>query len=99
MCGIAGIYRPDRGFVDPERAVKMRDAMMHRGPDDCGVSSGPGYALGHCRLSIIDLSSAGRQPMWNSAETVAVVFNGEIYNFMELRAELEAQGHVFKSRT
>jgi asparagine synthase (glutamine-hydrolysing) len=63
----------------------MRDAMTPRGPDGCGFVAGPGFALGHRRFSIIDLSDAGQQPMWNEDRTVTIVFNGEIYNFLELR--------------
>jgi asparagine synthase (glutamine-hydrolysing) len=73
--------------------------MVPRGPDGAGVSHGPGVALGHRRLAVIDLSEAGRQPMANEDGTVEIVFNGEIYNFLELRPQLEAAGHRFHSRT
>ncbi|MGA2030818.1 MAG: asparagine synthase (glutamine-hydrolyzing) [Thermoguttaceae bacterium] len=99
MCGICGIFRLDRGPIAPERVLKMRDAMAPRGPDGCGYADGPGFALGHRRLSIIDLSIAGQQPMWNEDRSIAIVFNGEIYNFAELRPELEQLGHCFVSRT
>ena len=73
--------------------------MTPRGPDGCGFAAGPGFALGHRRLSIIDLSDAGSQPMSNEDGTIQIVFNGEIYNFIELRPELERAGHHFRSRT
>src|SRR5262245_45991255 len=79
----------------------MRDTMTHRGPDDAGVYLSPDrrLGLGHRRLSIVDLSPAGRQPMSNEDGTVWITFNGEIYNHAKLRAELERKGHVYKSRT
>jgi asparagine synthase (glutamine-hydrolysing) len=77
----------------------MRDAMIPRGPDGCGLSSGPGYALGHRRLAIIDLSDAGKQPMSSADGSIELVFNGEIYNFLDLRPELEQAGCVFRSHT
>jgi asparagine synthase (glutamine-hydrolysing) len=77
----------------------MRDAMVPRGPDGFGLSEGPGFALGHRRLAIIDLSAAGRQPMANGDGSVQVTFNGEIYNFLELRRQLEGTGHRFRSRS
>jgi asparagine synthase (glutamine-hydrolysing) len=77
----------------------MADALAHRGPDDAGIWTGPGVGLAHRRLSIIDLSPAGRQPMPNEDQTVLVTYNGEIYNFEEIRAELERAGHRFRSRT
>jgi asparagine synthase (glutamine-hydrolysing) len=75
----------------------MTDSLEHRGPDDRGTCSGPGIGLGHRRLSIIDLSAAGRQPMANEDGSLLIVFNGEIYNFQELREGLEKRGHVFSS--
>lgn len=100
MCGIAGIL----GQID-ERAQQslraMAEAMAHRGPDDRGYLIDPanGIALAHNRLSIIDLSPAGHQPMFNEDRSVAMIFNGEIYNFQDLRPQLEAAGHRFNSRT
>jgi asparagine synthase (glutamine-hydrolysing) len=95
MCGISGtIGLADRGVIEA-----MTEAIAHRGPDDGGifVDTAGGVALGHRRLSIIDLSSAGHQPMgyWN--DRYWTVFNGEIYNFMEIRSELEQRGHMFRS--
>jgi asparagine synthase (glutamine-hydrolysing) len=99
MCGICGIFRPDRGPVDAARVVRMRDAMVPRGPDGFGLSRGPGFALGHRRLAILDLSEAGHQPMGNDDGSVQVVFNGEIYNFLELRRDLAGAGYPFRSRS
>jgi len=97
MCGIAGWLGilPDNEDV----AVRMAQALRHRGPDGRGIRSWSEATLIHTRLSIIDLSSAGAQPMANEDGTVWTVFNGEIYNHRELRYELEARGHVFKGRS
>jgi asparagine synthase (glutamine-hydrolysing) len=96
MCGIAGIVAL-RGAA-PSRAdlVRMCDAMTHRGPDDAGYLVDGAVGLGMRRLSIIDLSG-GHQPIFNEDGTVGVVFNGEIYNYRELRSWLESQGHVFRT--
>src|SRR4029078_9917271 len=85
MCGIAGIVGWNGRTVDAEDVRSMCDAIVHRGPDDSGIYAGPGVAIGMRRLSIIDLAT-GRQPVRNEDGTVWVVFNGEIYNFKELRA-------------
>ncbi|SCW44526.1 asparagine synthase (glutamine-hydrolysing) [Sphingobium faniae] len=99
MCGIAGIFHLETAKpVDPARVRTMLDAMPHRGPDGSGVWTAPGVGLSHLRLSIIDLA-AGAQPMLTEDESLAVVFNGEIYNFVELRAELEDKGHVFRTHS
>jgi asparagine synthase (glutamine-hydrolysing) len=97
MCGIAG-QASLNGPVDPIEVRKMTEALTHRGPDDEGFFVDPGgaVALGMRRLAIIDLTS-GRQPMAGEDGKVVCVFNGEIYNFRELRADLEARGHVFRS--
>ena len=94
MCGICGF-----NWRDPELAKRMTDVIAHRGPDQDGVWCDEHVSLGHRRLSIIDLSEAGRQPMPNEDDGVQVVFNGEIYNFAEIRKDLEAKGHVFKSHS
>ncbi len=100
MCGICGVVSTDAyERIDPRIVVRMRDTLIHRGPDDEGLYSGPGVALGHRRLSIIDLRPEGRQPMANEDGTVQVVFNGEIYNFAEHREWLISKGHEFRSRT
>ena len=97
MCGIAGIIRFDHTHADGHAIRRMTDALSHRGPDGGGVLTRGPVALGHRRLSIID-PAAGAQPMCNEDQTVWVTFNGEIYNFAELRAQLEAAGHQFKTR-
>lgn len=99
MCGIAGLFdtRGRRDF-DRELVRRMNDIQFHRGPDEGGFHFEPGVALAHRRLSIIDLST-GQQPLFNEDGSVAVVFNGEIYNFQELVPELEALGHVFHTRS
>ena len=103
MCGICGILaRPQSMGEEPvskDQLEILRDAQRHRGPDDAGtwIAEDGSVGLGHRRLSIIDLSSAGHQPMATSDDQLRVVFNGEIYNFMELRAELQECGHVFRT--
>src|SRR5919199_3670551 len=96
MCGIAGKI-DFRGAVDPGPVYAMCAAMEHRGPDERGFHTGDGVALGMQRLSIIDVAG-GHQPIWDEDETVAVVLNGEIYNFVELREELIRRGHRFRTR-
>ncbi len=94
MCGIVGAFKPTGACSGPETLARMRDRMAHRGPDGAGLwtSADRKCTLGHRRLSIIDLSQAANQPMTNSAGTVALVFNGEIYNHAAIRAELSATG-------
>src|SRR3954447_3198114 len=102
MCGITGILATSDAFPCDEKLVTtMRDRMTHRGPDDGGSwASGNGrVALGHRRLSIVDLSPAGHNPMPNEDGTVWITYNGEVYNHKALRAELEAKGHVYRSQT
>ncbi|HSJ13154.1 MAG TPA: asparagine synthase (glutamine-hydrolyzing) [Longimicrobiales bacterium] len=102
MCGICGVVAYGwQGGEDPAVLQRMRDAMIHRGPDDAGTwLSGDGrVALGHRRLSIVDLSSAGHQPMTNEDGSLQLVFNGEIYNHVELRRELEGRGHRYRSHS
>ena len=100
MCGIAGIYNY-RHFQDVERDVlrRMTEVIRHRGPDAEGLYVNGGIGLGHRRLSIIDLSDAGKQPMFSQDHQLAIVFNGEIYNFLEHRPVLEQRGHCFHSKT
>jgi asparagine synthase (glutamine-hydrolysing) len=99
MCGITGVFdfREARA-IDVTVLRAMNDVQRHRGPDDEGFHVEPGLGLGHRRLSIIDLA-AGHQPLYNEDQSVVVVFNGEIYNFMDLRRELETLGHAFRTRT
>jgi asparagine synthase (glutamine-hydrolysing) len=102
MCGINGIFAFNDSFAcDEELATRMRDTMGHRGPDDgdTWVSPDGRLALGHRRLSIVDLSAAGRNPMPNEDGTVWITYNGEVYNHRALREELEAKGHVYRSNT
>jgi asparagine synthase (glutamine-hydrolysing) len=99
MCGIAGKFVYDASAsIDPCLLRSMTDAVIHRGPDADGYYLGPGIALGHRRLRIIDLVT-GDQPLANEDGSVRVIFNGEIYNFEELRRVLEARGHTFRTRT
>jgi len=99
MCGITGIFNLNGEPVSPVMLRKMTDAIAHRGPDGEGFYSDGFIGLGHRRLAIIDLSPAGHQPMITRNGAVALVYNGEIYNFQELRSELEALGHQFRSQT
>ena len=96
MCGIAGIVRWDGAPVVERDIRAMCSAIVHRGPDDEGVYLGDGVALGQRRLSIIDLEG-GHQPLSNEDGTVWIVFNGEIYNYRDLRRDLERRGHVFRT--
>jgi asparagine synthase (glutamine-hydrolysing) len=102
MCGVCGIFAFADGFVcDDATVTRMRDTLLHRGPDDGGSMARPQerVALGHRRLSIVDLSPAGHQPMANEDGSVWIVYNGEVYNHASLRRELEARGHVYRSHT
>lgn len=99
MCGIAGIVSTTASVATRDRVRRMTDCLVHRGPDDAGEYTGPGVALGFRRLAIIDLSPAGHQPMTNEDETVWLIFNGEIYNYQDLRKDLERAGHRFRSAT
>ncbi|MFN3475676.1 MAG: XrtA/PEP-CTERM system amidotransferase [Blastomonas sp.] len=97
MCGIAGIFHIETAKpVDPARIRVMTDAMLHRGPDGNGCWTAPGVGLGHLRLSIIDLEGSA-QPMLSEDEADVLTFNGEIYNFQEVRAQLCALGHRFRT--
>lgn len=96
MCGVAGLFRPDGGGVDDALLRRMTTALAHRGPDGDGFMTEPGIGLGHRRLAIIDVGG-GHQPMWNEDHSVAIVFNGEIYNYAEIWPKLRALGHVFRS--
>jgi asparagine synthase (glutamine-hydrolysing) len=98
MCGIAGIVSSTLGGVNAETIHRMCQTIVHRGPDDEGVFVKDGVGLGMRRLSIIDVSG-GHQPVFNEDGTIWVVYNGEIYNFPELRSELESRGHRFSTHT
>jgi asparagine synthase (glutamine-hydrolysing) len=102
MCGICGILGFSEGFsVGRELVERMRDELAHRGPDAADAVYFPEgrLALGHRRLAIVDLSPAGRQPMSNEDGTVWITYNGEVYNHLSLRAELEGRGHRYRSNT
>jgi asparagine synthase (glutamine-hydrolysing) len=100
MCGIVGLASVDRPWPR-ELITRMRDTLQHRGPDDEGAWWSPDgrVALGHRRLSIIDLSAAGRQPMTDSTGELQIIFNGEIYNFQDVRRDLQSRGHHFHTAT
>jgi asparagine synthase (glutamine-hydrolysing) len=99
MCGLSGIFHVDVPKpVDPARVKAMADVLAHRGPDGSGVWTAPGIGFGHRRLSIIDLAT-GDQPMLSADGRLAVTYNGEIYNFRELRRDLEARGHLFRTES
>ena len=99
MCGIAGFVIPLCAEADLSASLdRMLDLIVHRGPDGAGTHVSVGVALGMRRLSIIDIEG-GTQPIWNEDRTIGVIFNGEIYNYVELQRELEAQGHVFRTHT
>src|SRR5947209_11430128 len=97
MCGIAGFFSlNDRSLPAGARATVGAQiaCLRYRGPDAYGSYLGPGVALGHARLSIIDTSSAANQPMFDATGKICVVFNGEIYNFQEIRSELRSEEHT-----
>src|SRR5712692_10315622 len=96
MCGIAGAIG---SAWDDSKFDRLVDLLARRGPDDQGLWREPGVALGHRRLSIIDLSPRGRNPIFNEDGSLVLIFNGEIFNYRELRAELLAKGHRFQSDT
>src|SRR5688572_11195168 len=101
MCGIAGVVTSAPSLCGSElhsRVSRMTHVLRHRGPDDAGVWTDieAGVALGHRRLAIVDLSADGHQPMVSAAGRLVIVFNGEIYNFLQLRRELEEFGSRFR---
>lgn len=99
MCGIAGVVELDGRPASPDVLQRMTAQIRHRGPDGAGVHVDGPVGLGNRRLAIIDLSEAGAQPMLNDAGDIALTYNGEVYNFCELRAELERAGRRFRSRS
>jgi asparagine synthase (glutamine-hydrolysing) len=99
MCGFAGVLNLDGQDADPALLARMAQEIAHRGPDDQGVETSGPCGLGFRRLSIIDLSAAGHQPMRSADGRWTIVFNGEIYNYRELRAELLASGAQFRSHS
>jgi len=99
MCGIVGIWDSHgTRSIDRDLLLRMNEVQHHRGPDETGVHQAPGIALGHKRLSIIDLAT-GQQPLFNEDGSVVVVYNGEIYNYRELIPELTQLGHTFRTRS
>ncbi|MDX9702454.1 MAG: asparagine synthase (glutamine-hydrolyzing) [Candidatus Auribacterota bacterium] len=98
MCGITGIFHIDGKPVNRNVLAEMNSTMSHRGPDESGFFIDNFFGLGHRRLSIIDLST-GKQPMCNEDESIWIAFNGEIFNFMELKHQLESNGHRFKTNS
>jgi asparagine synthase (glutamine-hydrolysing) len=94
MCGINGFNFQDEGLIQ-----KMNQSTKHRGPDDDGMFLTNQWSLGHNRLSIIDLSSAGHQPVESNDKKLVITFNGEIYNYLEIKKKLEQKGYIFKSKT
>src|SRR5438552_15736002 len=98
MCGIAGFVNFNPSNLSPERHVEnMLPQLARRGPDAEGLVTWPGVALGHRRLAVLDLSELGGQPMLSDDRSIGVVFNGCIYNFLELRADLQQSGYHFRS--
>jgi asparagine synthase (glutamine-hydrolysing) len=99
MCGIVGIYNYSNTNVDEKVLLKMRDTLNHRGPDGYGIMIKKNIGLAHRRLSIIDITKNGRQPMSNLEKTIWITFNGEFYNFKQHKIDLERKGYKFKSNT
>src|SRR5438067_11490903 len=104
MCGITGFLATRHSLVSDamrETVTRMTDCLTHRGPDDSGIwiEASAGVALGHRRLSILDLSAAGHQPMVSASGRFVLTFNGEIYNFPDLREQLEQLGHRFRGHS
>lgn len=99
MCGISGIYLKDGDCVDSSTMEKMADSLIHRGPDYQGIHVDGPLGLGHTRLSIIDLSAQGNQPMHSSNGRYIIVYNGEVYNFGEIRQILSAKGHNYSGHS
>ncbi len=97
MCGIVGWLSLDgQKALQVDVARQSVEKLWHRGPDEMGSWMGPGVFLGMRRLSIIDLAS-GQQPIWNEDHSLCIVFNGELYNFLDLRPQLQARGHIFRT--
>ena len=99
MCGIAGVVGCERDVEFTSLVERMTGAITHRGPDSRGVQDLGSCVLGNTRLAIVDLSERGHMPMCNEERTVWITYNGEVYNFAELRADLEKKGYRFFSNT
>ena len=99
MCGVVGIAAiKDRAVPERERLSRMVSAIRHRGPDDEGYFVAPGIGLGHARLSIIDVAG-GKQPIHNEDKSIWICYNGEVFNYIELREDLVKRGHSFYTST
>jgi asparagine synthase (glutamine-hydrolysing) len=99
MCGICGEFNFCNKNIDPVNIKRMADSLSHRGPDDWGIYCDGFIGLGHRRLSIIDLSAKGKQPMWSNDKSLCITFNGEVYNYQEIKKELLDEGYYFLSNT
>ena len=99
MCGFAALIGINGNPADPKVVERMTSTLVHRGPDDSGIECWKTVGLGFRRLSILDLTPSGHQPMTTPDGRYTIVFNGEIYNFLELRGELQALGYEFRSRS
>ena len=99
MCGIAGIINFNQTSVSEQLIRTMMETIKHRGPDDEGIFMEDPIGMGFVRLSILDLSASGHQPMFSPDQRYVCTFNGEIFNYIELREELKLLGHVFKTNT
>src|SRR5688572_1607827 len=99
MCGIVGVLNEDGEPIDPRAISAMTAALAHRGPDGEGTFIDGPFGMGHRRLAIIDLTDAGRQPMATPDGDLVITYGGEVYNFPQLRSDLESLGHRFRSRT
>src|SRR4051794_35622265 len=97
MCGISGILDLAGAPASPEVLQAMADAISHRGPDGEGIWTDGAFGFGHRRLAVLDLTDAAEQPMATSDGRFVISYNGEVYNFAELRSELEAEGVTFRS--
>src|SRR3990167_2061434 len=97
MCGFAAYLNLSGGPADASLMERMLASIVHRGPDDPGIEMNGPVGQGFRRLSILDLSPSGHQPMASADGSCTITFNGEIYNYLELRKELQALGHVFRS--
>ena len=99
MCGIGGVFDLNENQISKDNLIKMGDVLNHRGPDEFGVFQFKNIGLIHRRLSILDLSTSGKQPMKDSSDRYIITFNGEIYNYQELKKDLISEGINFKSKT
>jgi len=99
MCGIVGVWQTNGESIEEGTLIQMRDRLASRGPDDAGIWLNNNVGLGHRRLSILDISQLGHQPMLDEETGNVITFNGEVYNFLEIRKVLESQGLTFRSRT